>query len=391
MANRFKLCSALLGAAALATITDAAAVQVVVGEGQTLTREDLLAGEFNGVSFTLGPELVIDVLAGGTIGVLNPPGFPSHFQFHGATVNIHAGGQIEGGPVFDDYDWYHFVRSWNLNIMVGAEIGSRLQSSSGIITMHGGSIGDGLYVVDGLFHTGNFLMLGGSIGKSAAIFSTFELVDGAVGDDLVKSGLNPFEMSGGSVGDNFHLTGPAHQSGGSIGNSLVIGAYEAIWGGSGHLIISGGSIGNGLSVGGFLGDEGVLVSGQLTLHVTELSLDNAPVELTPNEPMLVTQRGRILLEATLADGSPFDLTLNAIPVEGQDYISEYALLHVIRVPSHNECVADVSGDGMVDLNDLNLVLTWFGHETDAGDADGNGVVDLDDLNIVLTAFGSVCG
>lgn len=54
------------------------------------------------------------------------------------------------------------------------------------------------------------------------------------------------------------------------------------------------------------------------------------------------------------------------------------------------CSEDVTGNGTIDLDDLNLVLTNFGMETDEGDADGSGVVDLDDLNAVLTAFGTEC-
>jgi probable HAF family extracellular repeat protein len=52
---------------------------------------------------------------------------------------------------------------------------------------------------------------------------------------------------------------------------------------------------------------------------------------------------------------------------------------------------DVNGDGVVDLNDLNLVLVNFGQTTSEGDANGDGVVDLNDLNLVLTNFGATAG
>ena len=55
-----------------------------------------------------------------------------------------------------------------------------------------------------------------------------------------------------------------------------------------------------------------------------------------------------------------------------------------------DCPADVTGDGSVDLADLNLVLANFGQSTDAGDANGDGVVDLTDLNAILGVFGSTC-
>ena len=55
------------------------------------------------------------------------------------------------------------------------------------------------------------------------------------------------------------------------------------------------------------------------------------------------------------------------------------------------CAPDVSGDGFVDLADLNLVLANFGGSTSDGDTNDDGVVDLADLNAVLAAFGTGCG
>ena len=54
------------------------------------------------------------------------------------------------------------------------------------------------------------------------------------------------------------------------------------------------------------------------------------------------------------------------------------------------CPEDVTGDGSVDLNDLNLVLGNFGQSISEGDATGDGLVDLDDLNAVLGIFGEDC-
>lgn len=54
------------------------------------------------------------------------------------------------------------------------------------------------------------------------------------------------------------------------------------------------------------------------------------------------------------------------------------------------CEGDVSGDGAVDLADLNTVLGNFGFEGSAGDANGDGIVDLADLNAVLSSFGQTC-
>lgn len=54
------------------------------------------------------------------------------------------------------------------------------------------------------------------------------------------------------------------------------------------------------------------------------------------------------------------------------------------------CPADTTGDGSVDLADLNLVLGNFGQTTPDGDTNGDGQVDLADLNTVLGAFGAAC-
>ncbi len=56
------------------------------------------------------------------------------------------------------------------------------------------------------------------------------------------------------------------------------------------------------------------------------------------------------------------------------------------------CPPDVTGDGNVDLADLNVVLGSFGQTGTGlqGDADANGAVDLGDLNLVLGSFGEGC-
>lgn len=60
-----------------------------------------------------------------------------------------------------------------------------------------------------------------------------------------------------------------------------------------------------------------------------------------------------------------------------------------------QCIGDVNGDQMVDLQDLNLVLANFGSGSGRGagvpgDANNDGAVDLADLNLVLANFGVDC-
>ncbi|MCA9292530.1 MAG: hypothetical protein KDA20_01810 [Phycisphaerales bacterium] len=55
------------------------------------------------------------------------------------------------------------------------------------------------------------------------------------------------------------------------------------------------------------------------------------------------------------------------------------------------CPGDVTGDEVVDLDDLQVLLFNFGVvNPPAGDADGDNDVDLDDLQLLLFNFGSLC-
>jgi glucose/arabinose dehydrogenase len=52
------------------------------------------------------------------------------------------------------------------------------------------------------------------------------------------------------------------------------------------------------------------------------------------------------------------------------------------------CAGDLTGDGVVDADDLGVLLSAFG--TADGDLNGDGSTDADDLGILLSAFGQPC-
>ena len=58
------------------------------------------------------------------------------------------------------------------------------------------------------------------------------------------------------------------------------------------------------------------------------------------------------------------------------------------------CIGDLTGDGLVGLDDLTRLLSNFGTASGAtfamGDSDADGDVDLGDLSALLSNFGTTC-
>lgn len=58
------------------------------------------------------------------------------------------------------------------------------------------------------------------------------------------------------------------------------------------------------------------------------------------------------------------------------------------------CSGDVTFDRIVSLDDLTILLSYFGTTSGAtlfmGDFDASGAVDLDDLTLLLSQFGTTC-
>ncbi len=70
-----------------------------------------------------------------------------------------------------------------------------------------------------------------------------------------------------------------------------------------------------------------------------------------------------------------------------------ALLFSAGLLDGDDCAGDATGDGVVDIADLNAVLGSFNNVVEPGtmgDVTGDGVVDIADLNLVLAEFGAVC-
>lgn len=95
--------------------------------------------------------------------------------------------------------------------------------------------------------------------------------------------------------------------------------------------------------------------------------------------------GEALTEASVGTGSALFVGGNFVSAGSQEAsgVARWACRSSI-------CPGDVTLDGEIGLDDLNLVLAGFGQQTDEGDTNGDGLVDLADLNAVLGSFGGVC-
>lgn len=135
---------------------------------------------------------------------------------------------------------------------------------------------------------------------------------------LTRSKAN---ISGGSVGFDAGLyarDSTVNISGGSVGRVQGIAAFNST------VNISGGTFGDRFFVE---------VGSKINLRGTEFLLDGVLLdELTPGEPFTIAERGGAVLSSTLADGSPFELTLNTDLLTAVDYFDHTATLTVTLVP-----------------------------------------------------------
>ena len=61
---------------------------------------------------------------------------------------------------------------------------------------------------------------------------------------------------------------------------------------------------------------------------------------------------------------------------------------------YQPCMGDLDGNGLVNLNDLAILLQHYGDSGSAwidGDLSQDGTVGLEDLNLLLAAYGTTCG
>lgn len=92
----------------------------------------------------------------------------------------------------------------------------------------------------------------------------------------------------------------------------------------------------------------------------------------------------------LDESTQYFWKVTAVNSVGETSSSPSISLFTTLGPDPEPCDGDATGDNIVDLADLNLVLANFGEATSEGDVTGDDLVDLADLNLVLANFGTTC-
>ena len=104
---------------------------------------------------------------------------------------------------------------------------------------------------------------------------------------------------------------------------------------------------------------------------------------------------RVTVPASLV-GSPgnwiLDVSLNARPVGPYRPTRPQHLASLaVRDSAMERCAGDFTGDGILDLADINAFISGFVNQTPVADLDGNGIYDLRDVSRFIELFLAGCG
>ena len=85
----------------------------------------------------------------------------------------------------------------------------------------------------------------------------------------------------------------------------------------------------------------------------------------------------------------FDCNRNCIP-DDQDINDATSLDENDNgIPDECECLSDINGDGVLDVNDImTIIMNWGSTNAPLCDLNGDGVVEVNDLIILISAWGS---
>ncbi|MCA9259304.1 MAG: hypothetical protein KDA61_08900, partial [Planctomycetales bacterium] len=266
--------------------------QVLVEAGQALTDAELTAGEFQGQSFTLGPDTLFEVQQGGVLGPVSDPashtGMP--FDFGGSSVTIRPGGALGGA-----FTRINEVSHVTLDIYEDARVESNLVATASELSIHGGTAS---YVET---KDGGKMNIGGGVLSDVRVDRS-ELMQsgGSIRTSLVASQSTVRFTGGAAQTMNLANASVAYISGGTIGRlssspdsmvNLSGGSVDSLNQSFGALHASGGTIGRRFSSS----DKGDTFVGG------EFYLDGIPYQL----PTISFTQPESIFSGSFADGSPF--------------------------------------------------------------------------------------
>ncbi len=302
--------------------------------------------------------IAMNASAGSSIWNVHLVGNSSHLNFHGsvyygrlydgASLNItngilaagtsaHRGSSITAtGGILQSVDFYDASSLHAMN----TEITNNFSLSSGsTATLINTTVG-----VEARVHSSTFVMDGGSIANDADFtLSQVQIRNATIGDAMIVR-VGHMELIDNIIGDNFRIDALSDvvMRSGSIGNNARISRMFGVGYSAGTLTMYGGSVGERFIIekrgtlnmyGGTISDALNAISGsEVNLFVSELYIDGVEIDLVLNEELVILQRDGALLEATLADGTFFDLTLNHSFVPGEDQLTNNVRLTATLVP-----------------------------------------------------------
>lgn len=267
---------------------------VDIGNGQTLSEADLVAGIFDGMPFALSQDTTFNVNAGGVVlplGENSPP-----FDFHDSTVNVRDGGFFSVNNMLNVGPFRSFLTNATINLESGGTIGTRVElTSDSVLNVDGGTVGHDLAVNSGstlnLFegtlsgfeaNSGSIVNIrGGSFGTLVTTESTVNVAAGN-GGITAREGAN-VQISDG----NLSYVGFNGSSATITGGNLTLLTAAA----GSNVDVTGGNLN-----GRFSANSGSTVS----LSGAEFSLNGVPYVHDT-----VTLSDSDVFSGTLVDGSPF--------------------------------------------------------------------------------------
>ena len=287
------------------------------------------------------------------------------------------------------------------SIVCSQIIGGQLDVAESYYVMDGGTLTAG-YISCGANGHGEFTQSGNTYVNTSNLripgntngSGIYRLQAGTLDADNIHHVFNStpgtFEMTGGRLNVDFFGLDPLHWDLVVQGGTLCpadngVGTTQ-VWGrwAQGNAANYEVTFNSPTSYDTTIAEDGIVLSGKITLV-----LNSAPPSGTS---LLVGQNNSV---------APITGTFFGLP-EGATVVGTFGTTSYNFAISYvggdgndlvlNACLGDGTGDGVIDFDDLNLVLLNWGMTGTGipGDLDGNGVVDFDDLNLVLANWGAAC-